>query len=434
MTSIQLHNLLSREHDLLELLAKKQHDILQWLNTNEISSELPLYSSVDIRDSGFKMAVVDTNLFPAGFNNLCEHGLRDAPLLLKFAVQNRVPDAKHVLIITEEHTRNTWYLENVRILQQIVADAGFTATVATFLAVQPKFCDKMNFIECQTATDKALRMHCLQNILKDFESGKRQIDLVILNNDLSSGIPEILKNSPIPIYPAIQAGWHSRLKSHHFELANDLMIELGNILGIDPWLFSTYYAVAPNINIRDEHDRRMLQDNVADIMTKVQAKYDEHGIDEKPYVVIKSDYGTYGMGVLAIEDPAEIALINRRRQNKLSSGKGSRLNDRYVIQEGIPTIYSIDGDVSEACMYQIENHLIGGFFRSNKAKGTRDNLNSKGMNFKQMCPHKDEHKECLFLGGGVERPLAVFDIYRLLARIAAVAAHREITHLKENAS
>ena len=63
---------------LIEQIKSKRSSIHQWLLKYEGSKELPLYSSVDIRDAGFKVGVVDTNIFPAGFNNLCPHGLEDA--------------------------------------------------------------------------------------------------------------------------------------------------------------------------------------------------------------------------------------------------------------------------------------------------------------------------------------------------------------------
>ncbi|MEC8106203.1 MAG: glutamate--cysteine ligase, partial [Candidatus Thermoplasmatota archaeon] len=34
--------------------------------------DVPIYGSVDIRDAGWKIAVVDANQFPAGFNNTSE--------------------------------------------------------------------------------------------------------------------------------------------------------------------------------------------------------------------------------------------------------------------------------------------------------------------------------------------------------------------------
>ncbi|MBI3616766.1 MAG: glutamate--cysteine ligase [Candidatus Omnitrophica bacterium] len=52
---------------MLERIRVHPEEIYRWLDSHERSKELPLYSSVDIRDSGFKLAVVDTNLFPAGF-------------------------------------------------------------------------------------------------------------------------------------------------------------------------------------------------------------------------------------------------------------------------------------------------------------------------------------------------------------------------------
>src|SRR3972149_3728519 len=100
---------------LIDRVKLKQREVEQWLGSQEGSKELPLYSSVDIRDGGFKAAVVDTNIFPAGFNNLCEHGLEAAVPLIRTAIERRVPSCREILIVAEEHTRNMWYLENIRI-------------------------------------------------------------------------------------------------------------------------------------------------------------------------------------------------------------------------------------------------------------------------------------------------------------------------------
>ena len=127
---------------MIERIRVHQEEIHRWLDSHERSKELPLYSSVDIRDSGFKLVVVDTNLFPAGFNNLCEHGLEDSVKFMREAILKRAPGGKDILIIAEEHTRNTWYLENVRILQQIISQAGFNVKATTFLTDQPAFCER----------------------------------------------------------------------------------------------------------------------------------------------------------------------------------------------------------------------------------------------------------------------------------------------------
>ena len=80
------------------------------------------------------MAFIDTNLFPAGFNNLCQLALKDASQTFKRAILHRVSNAKRLLMIIEEHTRNTWYLENVYVLEQLMKSAGFE----TYSRFQPR--------------------------------------------------------------------------------------------------------------------------------------------------------------------------------------------------------------------------------------------------------------------------------------------------------
>ena len=251
----------------------KQTTVHAWLNSLEGSNELPLYSSVDVRDAGFKISVVDTNIFPAGFNNLCEHGLKDAVGLIKTAILKRVPKCQDILIIAEEHTRNTWYLENIRILEQIITNAGFNAKIATFLSIQPDFCENANYAELETATGKSVKIFCLKKLLKKFEDGLQNYDLIILNNDLSTGIPEILKNAKIPIYPSIQAGWHSRQKSHHFKHTQELMEDFARIVDLDPWLFSAYQEIVDNVDVNEEADRKRMFDAATILFDRITKKY-----------------------------------------------------------------------------------------------------------------------------------------------------------------
>ncbi|MCA9407593.1 MAG: glutamate--cysteine ligase [Candidatus Omnitrophica bacterium] len=410
---------------LIEKIKAKQEEIHQWLISYEGSKELPLYSSVDIRQAGFKTAVVDTNLFPAGFNNLCEHGIEDSIKFLREAVLKRVPTCKNILIIAEEHTRNTWYLENIRILQYITEQAGFNVKIATFLSVQPSFCENAKYVELETATGLPVKIYCFKRILEDYKAGKEHFCLIIMNNDLSTGIPEVLKNSKEPIYPSIAAGWHSRLKSHHFKHTNDLIQEFAKIIDIDPWIFSCLYKVEAGININNDEDRQRLTKSAQILFEEIEQKYKEHQIQEKPYIILKADSGTYGMGVLPIEDPEEILSLNRKNRNRLYKGKSSQLIERFLLQEGVPTIYNIDHKVSEVVIYQIENNLVGGFYRSHSGKTQRDNLNAQGMDFQKICPHSSKYGDC-----GVHHDVNMFDIYRILARIAGIAAHREILQLE----
>ena len=71
---------------------------------------------------------------------------------------------------------------------------------------------------------------------------------------MTTGIPEVLKNANIPIYPSIQAGWHSRLKSYHFDYTEELMREFSEIIGLDPWLFTCLDDVLDHVDIHEEKD------------------------------------------------------------------------------------------------------------------------------------------------------------------------------------
>lgn len=407
----------------------KQQEIYAWLESQE-RAWTPFYTSVDIRDAGFKIAVVDTNLFPAGFNNLCEHGIEDAVRLVKNAVEKRVKGARDILIVAEEHTRNTWYLENIRVLEEIIKNAGYNVKIATFLTVQPEFCqDAATNVELETATGKTVKIHCFKRVLNKIKSGEERYDFILLNNDLTTGIPDVLKETNIPIFPSIHAGWHSRHKSEHFRHTAALVEEFAKIVNLDPWLFSCLSTVVEDVDINEEADRKRIAQAAEKLFADITAKYRQHEINEKPFIFLKADSGTYGMGVLSIENPSEILELNRKHRNNLSKGKNAQVISRLLLQEGVPTIHRVDENPSEVCIYQIDNNLVGGFYRFHTGKSSRESLNSPGgMGFKTICPHLTKYGDCQ-----PHPNVNIFDIYRMLARIAGVATSREIKQLENKA-
>src|SRR5262249_56965674 len=103
--------------DLERRILERMPEIERWLRTQWKEHAIPFYASVDLRNAGFKLAPVDTNLFPGGFNNLdpdtrplCVHAVQAA-------VERACADARGVLLIPENHTRNMHYLQNVAILE-----------------------------------------------------------------------------------------------------------------------------------------------------------------------------------------------------------------------------------------------------------------------------------------------------------------------------
>ena len=53
-------------------LNEKAKEMEDWIDEQSRKARVPLYTSVDLRVSHHKITPVDTNIFPAGFNNLCQ--------------------------------------------------------------------------------------------------------------------------------------------------------------------------------------------------------------------------------------------------------------------------------------------------------------------------------------------------------------------------
>src|SRR3981189_2743764 len=105
--------------------------IERWFRLEWQEHTPPFYCSVDLRNAGFKLAPVDTNLFPGGFNNLPGEVLLLAPPAAGGAIERSRPGAKNLLVIPERHTRNAFYLENVARLATIMRQAGLNIRFGT---------------------------------------------------------------------------------------------------------------------------------------------------------------------------------------------------------------------------------------------------------------------------------------------------------------
>jgi glutamate--cysteine ligase len=87
------------------------NEVLNWFHAHTRQLQYPIYSSYDIRDSGYKIVNVDANIYPAGFNNICPTDKETSVDLFKRYIQVHYPfNVKKILIITEEHTKNPYYL------------------------------------------------------------------------------------------------------------------------------------------------------------------------------------------------------------------------------------------------------------------------------------------------------------------------------------
>ena len=76
-------------------------------------------------------------------------------------------------------------------------------------------------------------------------------DLIIVNNDLSSGAPEILKGVTQTIVPKTGQGWYRRKKSIHFDAYVELAKQFAEAFGLDWWRIAAIHHKCGRINFRE---------------------------------------------------------------------------------------------------------------------------------------------------------------------------------------
>ncbi len=114
-------------------LLENQVSIEQWFRSHWRETPAPFYCSVDLRNSGFKLAPVDTNLFPAGFNNLNPAFRPLCVQAVQSAIERACPQARDVVVVPENHTRNMFYFESLAVLTEILTLAGLNVRIGSLM-------------------------------------------------------------------------------------------------------------------------------------------------------------------------------------------------------------------------------------------------------------------------------------------------------------
>ena len=377
----------------------------------------PFYGSVDLRNSGFKLAPVDTNLYPGGFNNLNPDFHALCVQAAMTAVEKICPDARDALLIPENHTRNQFYLQNVATIARILRHAGMNVRIGSLL---PGLTTPM---DVDLPDGKKLRLEPLKRNGNRLGLDGFDPCVVLLNNDLSAGIPEILRNVEQPLFPPPHAGWAVRRKSKHFAAYNEVAEDFAKLIGIDPWLINPYFEMCGKINFQEHQGEECLAGYVSEILNDIRAKYKEYGITDEPFVIVKADAGTYGMGIMTVKDAAEVRGLNRKQRNKMAVVKEGMQVQEVLVQEGVYTFETVRDAVAEPVVYMIDRFVVGGFYRLNTQRGTDQNLNAPGMQFEPLafaepCSSPDpDDPDC-----APNR----FYAYGVIARLALLAASIEL--------
>jgi glutamate--cysteine ligase len=396
--------------------------IERWLRGQWQEHTPPFYASVDLRNSGYKLAPVDTNLFPGGFNNLNPAFLPLCVQATMGAIEKICPDAKNLLLIPENHTRNQFYLTNVARLAAILRHTGLNVRIGSLLP------DITAPTTLELPDGQSLTLEPLKRLgpsgrrlgLDDFDPCA-----ILLNNDLSAGVPPLLDNLHEQfLLPPLMAGWHVRRKSRHFAAYRQVAKEFAALLDIDPWLIDPEFEVCGAVNFHEQSGMECLAANIDTLLFRIRAKHKEYGITTEPFVIVKADAGTYGMGIMTVKDASEVKTLNRRQRNKMAVIKEGLQVTEVIIQEGVPTFESVDEGVAEPVVYMIDRYVVGGFYRVNTQRGRDENLNAPGMQFKPLafdtaCTLPDAAQS-------PDAPPNRFYAYGVVARLALLAASLEL--------
>ena len=399
----------------------------RWFRLEWMEHTPPFYTSVDIRNAGFKLAPVDTNLFPGGWNNLTSEMLPLAVQAAMAAIEKICPEARNLLIIPENHTRNDAYLRNVAQLQRIFSMGGLNVRVGS---ISPDV-KETTVIELPTG-----ERITLEPVLRTrHRLGLKNFDpcTILLNNDLSAGPPGILEDLHEQyLLPPLHAGWSVRRKSNHFRSYEEVAKRFGKLLGIDPWLINPLFGKCGGLDFAADKGLENLQTSVDAVLTKVRRKYKEYGINEKPFVVVKPDNGTYGMGIMTVHDAKELQALSHKTKAKMAVIKDSQPVHDVIIQEGVLTQERLQGAVAEPVVYMMDRYVVGGFYRSHAERGVDENLNVPGAQFVPLAFDHSTHMHQLGARPSAMAPNR-FYMYGVVARLAMLAASYELEATDPNA-
>ncbi len=395
--------------NLIEQRLKEQASTVEaWFIEKRAEFELPLYASFDVRDAGWKAAIVDANAFPAGFNNPQPAERELLSQLMTSHITTHLPDIERILLLPEANTRNTGYAENVGVLASLLSATGFEVVIGA---------PRLNGIERLVGIEGSSPLVEVDLFGEGVKAGGRGVDLVILNDDLTIGD---FPDCKTPVMPPPGLGWYNRKKSVHFEVLQPLLDDFAEILGIDPWLLGTHWFVSLDKCLDRDTCRKELAAEVDHCLEIIAGKYRHYDIDASPSMFIKNDSGTYGLGILRIESGTDLLALSNRKMNRLTYGKGGSDVEDFLLQESVPTALRNGDQVLEPCGYAAAGETIAWFLRANSKKGVVDNLNTPSTSFL--------HPGDLNTAGKLVYQRRK-ELHRVLSDIAGLAIAREMAAL-----
>ncbi len=394
--------------------------IERWFRLEWMEHTPPFYSAVDIRNAGFKLAPVDTDLSPGGWNHLTRDMLPLAVQAAQAAIEKICPEARNLLLIPDNDIRSTSYLANVAQLQRIFHMAGLNVRIGS---IDPAL----------KAPKKIELPHGESVCLEPVVRSKRRLGLknfdpcaILLNNRLRAGAPGILEDLREQyLLPPLHAGGSVRRKSNHFRSYEELSKRFGKLLGIDPWLINPLYAKVEEADLAGEAGLAAAVEQVEAMLARVRRKYKEYGINEKPFVVVKADTGASGFGAMAAHDAREFEALGRAARSRLSAPAPGQEPPALIVQEGVLTRERVHDSVAEPVVYMMDRYVVGGFYRVHAGRASGESLAAPDASYVPLAFAESAQLPQPGAKPGASAPNR-FYMYGVVARLAMAAASYEL--------
>ena len=391
--------------------------IERWFRLEWMEHTPPFYTSVDVRNAGFKLAPVDTDFYPNGWNNLSPEMLPMAVQAAMAAIEKICPEARNLLIIPDNSIRNTFYLSNLAQLRRIFHMAGLNVRIGS-ISADLKKSTTVELPGGESITIEPVLRHKGRIGVKDFDPCT-----ILLNNDLAAGIPGILEDLHQQyLLPPLHASWATRRKSTHFACYEEIAKRFGKLIGIDPWLINPLYERCGEAGLADSAGVASLAAHVDSTLAKVRRKYKEYGIKEKPFVIVKADNSSSGMGLMTVRDAKQLPALAARSLS-LDPSQGSAR--QWIVQEGVLTHERMNDAVAEPVVYMMDRYVVGGFYRIHAERGIDENLSAPGSLYVPLAFGRSTQLPQLGVRPGASEPNR-FYMYGVVGRLAMLAASYEL--------
>ena len=439
------------------LFLEKSDEIESWFSEKIKSKDYPFYCSFDIRESDYKIAPVDANMFPAGFNNICQADRDVMGELLDKCMDFKNLNFRSIGIFCENHTKNPYYWDNVNALKELFLSQDKEVFLFT-PSLKPKDfkpeeleLDLKEFKPGLDLKEPNLKepKPSLELDLKEFKEPKPEelelelesasghklkistptlkegfvyventkIDFILINNDLSSDYDSWIAEVGTLMLPPLYMGWNNREKQSFFNHYNKVVREFSEAMGIESMHLTVETETYKNLKIEDKESLKRLKETAEHMNDRLIEQYKAQGFNGKPYLFVKNNHGTYGLGVIEVQKPKDILNWNYKSRKKMKASKGGKSVKGVIIQEGIPTTLMSQDAPTEAVIYLLGCGLAGGFLRTNQRKDSYDNLNAPGAIFQRMCFSDYEFQK-------EDRTLE--NVYGTIARLGALALSLEM--------